>query len=101
MLSTNGFLVETDDGRLACAGWIYSTDSKISWLEWIVANPDVRREDRSKCLDFLIYALTTTGRELGFNTLFSSMKHPLLIDRMKKHGFQVTDSAMSNLVGRV
>lgn len=101
MLSKNGLLVETDDGRLACAGWLYSTDSKISWVEWIVANPDVRREERSKALDYLIETLTTTARVLGFNTLFSSVKHPLLIDRMQKHGFHVTDKNMSNMIGRV
>jgi hypothetical protein len=95
-LPKHGFIV--DDKAV---GFLYMTDSKIAWLEFIVANPNVSKEDRSEALDLVINKLIDLAKELEFKTVFSSVTHPRLIERYKRHGFVVTDTGMTNMIRRV
>lgn len=95
-LSPTGFVV---DG--ICAGWFYKTDSKLSWIEWVVSNPSVEPEVRGAGLDALMGRLIEEGRRLGFSSMFSSISNKRLIERYKKHGFIETETGMSNMIRRL
>ena len=99
LLPVNGLVVSIGD-ELACAGWLYRSDSALGYLEWIVANPDVRREPRDKALNLLISTLLARAKGLGIKLIFSSIHHELLAMRLEKHGFIKTDRNMTNLVWR-
>ena len=50
------------------AGFLYLTNSKVAWLEWIVSNPDYREDDRKEALELLqmagmIYSITCNHRK--------------------------------------
>lgn len=99
-LPQNGFVVEAD-GKLICAGWLYSTDSAFSWLEFIVGNPHISHVERGLGLDRLIQGAQARAKELGFKAVFMSVQNQRLIDRLVTgHGFVVADASATNLIWR-
>lgn len=100
MLPKTGFIVEEPRGKM-CAGWLYKTDSKIAWIEFIVSSPHTMQEIRGKSLDLLMVRLVETAKSMGFKSIFSSINNPRLVDRYKKHGFIETEKNMSNMIMRI
>lgn len=102
-LPTTGVVVSIDDNP-AAATWIYKTDSSICWIEWIVANPEVRHEIRSNVLAVLLSSATTLAQVMGFTSIFTSSKHASLESRLSQHGFAAADRGVTqhvlNLSGR-
>ncbi len=92
-LPETGFVVEG-----IASGFLYKTDSKIAWLEFIIANPSTTKEERSEALDLIIDKLLETAKELNFKNVFSTAQHPKLLERYQKHGFTIGDQNMTNLM---
>lgn len=97
-LSPTGRVVMNEDGERICAGWLYQTDSCICAIEWVVADPNSGPEERDEALDLLITTLKAKADEVGKPVIFTSVTHPKLRDRLVKHGFQITDSGVTNLL---
>lgn len=93
ILPKEGFIVNE-----ICAGFIYQTDSKIAWIEYIVSDPASEKEYRAQSLDILIDNLIKRAKELGFLVAFATLEHPALIERYKKHGFVIGDSKVTNMI---
>ena len=96
MLPKTGFIVEG-----VCAGFLYKTDSKIAWLEYIISNPKSDKEERNKGLDLVITELCNEAKKCGFEAIFTSSSHDKLINRYKNHGFISTDESMTHFIKRV
>ncbi len=84
------------DGKPAAAAWIYKTDSAICWLEWVVADPQVRGELRSSVLSVLISTGKIVAKSLGFDEAFMTIKHDSLGKRIQAHGFVARDEGATN-----
>jgi hypothetical protein len=96
-LPQTGIMVSYDGAPAACA-WIYKTDSAICWLEWIVASPLIRHEERANVLSVLISSATMAARLMGFQSIFTSSKNQSLEARLKGHGFTPTDQGVTQHV---
>jgi len=83
-----GLMVNFEDQHI-CAGFIYPTNSKICWIEFVVSNYEVKdRELRKKGIKFLLDSLTELAKQNGFKYIFSSIKHESLINSYLDCGFQ-------------
>lgn len=80
-----------------CAGFLYRTDSLICILEWVISDKKSDRIIREQALDLLIETLIEVAKKAGFKMIHTSIKHPRLIERMKKHGFSINDEGMTNM----
>ena len=80
------------------AGFLYSTDSKICWLEFIVVDPRSDKAKRRAALDTLISSASEIAKEMGHSVIFTSASHEGLISRYINDGFQITDKTMTNLM---
>lgn len=89
MLPKIGFIVND-----TVAGFIYSTDSKICMVEWIVGNPKSVKEERKKALEELLTLLCSTAKEMGYTHCFTYTKNSGLINTLMQSGFQKTDEQM-------
>lgn len=89
------------DGVPVVAGWLFQTDSAWCLLEFIVANPEVRRGARSQGFDALFTWAKAAAIAGGFKNIFSSVSSDPLIKRYVDNGFQITDRKMTNLVFKV
>ena len=101
LVPLNDGLVIHDAEQDLAMGFLYYTDTAFTWMEWITGNPDANKFQRRDALDILIRELTIKAKENGSEAIFTSMKHPGLIERMQKHGFLVSDEGMTNLVKRI
>jgi hypothetical protein len=100
MLPKTGLVAEASDKPLA-AGFIYSTDSGIAWLEWIVSDPQSDKLVRNKALNALIDALVKLAGERGFKAVFTSSNHPKLMERYQELGFAATDQGVTHFLRRL
>ena len=60
-----GGLIIEEDGEPQIAGFIYQTNSKGCWLEYIISNPDYKK-DRSILLDTLVMNAEQVAIEMGY-----------------------------------
>lgn len=94
-----GLMVTNQVGREICAGFIYETNSKVCWMELIVANPDVKdKEKRKKALTFLIKNLAELAQDWGYKWIFTSVSHPSLKQRYEESGFQVGAEGATEMI---
>lgn len=84
---TGGFMIYSDDDTPVCAGFMYLTNSKVAWTEFIVSNPYYRGKDRNVLIKQLIMHLTEQCRELGYEFAYTSTKHSALINKFESVGF--------------
>lgn len=99
-LPLNGVVVYVGD-VMACAAFVYKTDSAFCLLDWIVANPLVRRQERTDSLNMLFEAAQMIAKELGFKTIFTTTKNSALVSRMETNGFEIQGEKMTNLIFKV
>ena len=92
-----GGLMVTKGGKDICAGFIYFTNSKTAWSEWIISDFFYREEDRDEALVFLINALTETCRAKGMKFVFTIVKNDNLKKKYEQCGFQVGDENSTDL----
>lgn len=69
------------------AGFLYRTDSSLCWLECLVANKDVPKEERNLALDAVVVALSQDAKKLGFKTLLGSTQLAAVVKRAQRLGW--------------
>lgn len=91
LLPKTGVIIEN-----YCAGFLYSTDSKICWIEFIVSNPNTDKTERDHAMNLLLDRLITEAEGRGFKAIFTSAKNEHLEQRLSSKGFQKTDSEVNH-----
>lgn len=81
-----GGIMLSKDGVNICAGFLYLTNSKICWLEYVVSNPKVR-ENRHEAIQSLISELTFLAQAKGYKAVFTSLKNENLIKHYEACGY--------------
>lgn len=85
--ATSGLIVFDEDIPV-CAGFIYTMNAKVAWVEWIVSNKDYRKKPtRKEALNLLIFTLTKVCENKGVKYIFSNNDNKHLIDRFIDSGF--------------
>jgi len=54
----NGGVIVSKDGTDICAGYLYFTNSKAVWVEFVVSNINYKDKDRKQAIMFLVDTLT-------------------------------------------
>ena len=84
LFSDTGFIV---DG--VAAVFLYTTNSKIAYLECMICNPDVDKSITDKALNNLTELAAEAARQMGYKALMATATNKNVIIRAIKHGFQV------------
>jgi len=77
--------------------WVYKTNSRLGWMEWMVSNPSAPKEIRKTAPDILIEDAIEYAKSLEIGVIFTSIRVPRLIRRLLNAGFQVSDPNMTNM----
>ena len=94
-----GMMVCDKDGNEYCAGFLYETNSKVCWMELIVANPNIKdKQIRAEALRQLIRYLSELAYEWGYKWIFSSVKHEGLKDRYLDCGFKLGTTGANEMI---
>lgn len=79
MNGCGGLMVYKDDTPIA-AGFLYLSNSKVVWLDWIVSNPEYRDSDRKDSLKLLIDSLEQVAKQQGYSIVISIARNKSLIN---------------------
>lgn len=83
----SGYFAVENGVDVAC-GFLFKTNSTVCWIEYIVANPNIKSEEvRHEGVKLVLNKLFNVAKELGYIVAFSSIKHEKLIDIYKNSGF--------------
>ena len=87
---------DADTNTNIAAGFVYITNSEVAWVEYIVANFEVKdKELRKQAIEFLIKQLALSS---GKKYLFNSIKNPNLIKHYLNSGFVVGSQNTTELL---
>jgi hypothetical protein len=96
-LPTTGYIIEKNETKV-CAGFLYKSDSNITWLEFIISNKKCNYETKQEGLDLLIKTLCDEAKKDGYSIVFTSCSHNGLIEKYSNNGFKKTDINMTNMM---
>jgi len=83
-----GGLMIYDDDTPVCAGFIYLTNSKVAWVDWIISSKEYRKKpERKLAIDLLITTLTGIAKNSGCKYSYALIKNDKLIDIYEKLGY--------------
>jgi hypothetical protein len=85
-----GGVIVYDGDVPVCAGFMYLTNSKVAWVDWIISNKDyTKKPHRKDAIDLLIKRLTSICKESGFSYVFGNNNNKNLIDYFLNNGYSV------------
>ena len=87
---TGGLMVLKGDIPVI-AGFLYITNSKVAWMEWIISNKEYRENDRKEALEILILGLEEVALSVDRNIILSVGRNAGLISTHKKLGYMVDE----------
>jgi hypothetical protein len=82
-----GLMVYTDEVDVV-AGFVYTTNSKVAWSEFIISNFEVKDKIiRDNAIKILIQELSRVAKETGAKYIFTTVKNANLVNHYKEMGF--------------
>jgi len=95
---TGGFMVYNKDIPI-CAGFIYKSNSKVAWVDWIISDKNYKdKESRKEGIIYLIQALTEICKQLGYTYCYALVKHEGLIKTYEDLGYIKADNYNQELI---
>ena len=86
------------DGEIpVCAGFIYVTNSRVAWVDWIISNKQYK-EKRREAITMLIDALTNLSKMSGSKYAYALIKNDSLIKTYESLGYIKGDSYTSEMI---
>ena len=86
-----------DGDTPVCAGFLYNTNSKVAWVDWIISNKEYK-ESRKEALSILIQTLTSVAKNLDNKFAYALIKHNGLIGVYEQQGYTTGDSYNKEMI---
>lgn len=94
----NGLIVYDGDTPI-CAGFLYITNSKVSWVDWVISNMEYTdREKRKEALLLLVDTLTRMSKDMGNKYVYALIKNESLINTYIQLGYTQASSYTSEMI---
>lgn len=94
-----GGIIVYDGDTPICAGYMYLTNSKVSWVDWIISNKEyTKKPQRKYAIKLLVSALTDICRLSGSKYVYALIKHNNLIKTYEELGYIKGDSYTSEMI---
>lgn len=93
-----GGILVGKDGVPICAGFVFFTNSRFVWIEYVVSNPEYRQKDRHDAIQYLIKELCDMTRYQGGGVAYTNLKNPHLIKHFEACGFGKGSTGTTEMV---
>jgi hypothetical protein len=94
-----GGILVSYDGIPVCAGFLYTTNSKVAWVDWIISDRSFRKEEeRKECIRLLVSTLTNIAKKTGHKFAYALIKHKGLIEAYESLGYISGDNYTSEMI---
>ena len=94
---TGGIMVE-NEGENIVAGFLYWSNSKLVWLDWIISNPKVSRDIRQEAIKKLILTAEHMTKQAGSKYMMSISRSNSLLKTHKQMGWNVDKTPSYEMV---
>jgi len=95
---TGGVIVYDGDTPI-CAGFMYMTNSKVSWVDWIISSRKYTKKPmRKEAIMLLVSTLTEISKNLGNEYCYALIKNKSLIDTYKEIGYVKGDEYVGEMI---
>lgn len=94
-----GGIIIYDGDAPICAGYMYLTNSKVGWVDWIISNKSyTNKELRKDAITLLVSRLTDICQLLGCKYVYALIKNQSLINTYEGLGYIKGDSYTSEMI---
>jgi hypothetical protein len=94
-----GGIIVYDGDTPICAGFMYITNSKVGWVDWIISNKNyTSREPRKDAITLLVSRLTDICKLVGCKYVYALIKNQNLIKTYADLGYIKGDSYTSEMI---
>jgi hypothetical protein len=94
-----GGVMVLDNDIPVCAGFVYMTNSKVAWVDWIISNKEYKKKpQRKEALDLLITTLTNICKDTGNKYCYALIKNKSLIKTYETLGYTSADSYTQEMI---
>lgn len=91
------------DGDIpVCAGFMYITNSRVSWIDWIISNKQYRvKPTRKEAIRLLVASLTIMTENSGSKYGYALIKNKSLIEVYESLGYVKGDTYTSEMIKKI
>tara|TARA_R100000664_G_C2756484_1_gene144378 strand:+ start:3458 stop:3871 length:414 start_codon:yes stop_codon:yes gene_type:complete len=94
-----GGLMVYDNETPVCAGFIYNTNSKVGWVDWIISDKSYRKNpERQEALELLINTLSDICSQSGNKYAYALLRHKGLTKTYQGLGFKAGDQYTQEMI---
>ena len=94
-----GGIIVYDDETPVCAGFMYLTNSKVAWVDWVVSNKEyTKKPQRKDAIKLLVSALTDICKTAGNKYVYALIKNGNLMDTYEQLGYIKGDSYTGEMI---
>lgn len=94
-----GGVIVFDNDTPICAGFLYVTNSKVAWVDWIISSKQYRKKpNRSEAIKIVISTLTNISKSLDCKYVYALLKSKSLVETYKGFGYVQGDSYTSEMI---
>jgi hypothetical protein len=94
---TGGFLV-SKNGIPIVAGFIYTSNSRLAFIDWIVSNPEYKDKNRKQAIATLISMAEEAFKASGYKYMITFGRNKSLIDTHKELGYHIDNKQSHELI---
>ena len=89
------------DGKTVCAGFTYISNSKVSWVDWIISDNKIEDKAlRHEAVKFLVSTLTNICSKNG-GYIYALLRHDGLIQTYEDLGYVKGDSYTHEMIKKI
>ena len=94
-----GGIIVMDENNPVCAGFLYTSNSKVAWINLIISNKNYRKKpQRKKALLLLIKSLLEICKNTNIKYIYSNNNNKHLVAHFEFLGFTKTTDRMTELI---
>ncbi len=94
---TGGIMVE-NEGENIVAGFLYWSNSKLVWLDWIISNPSADKKIRKQAIEMLILTAEQMVKEAGSKYIMSISRSNSLLKIHEKIGWSIDKTPSHEMI---
>ena len=94
-----GGIIVYDGDIPICSGFMYLTNSKVAWVDWIISNKEYTNKlQRRDAIKLLVSALTEICKKSGSKYSYALIKNESLIGMYEELGYIKGDSYTNEMI---
>jgi hypothetical protein len=97
-----GGIMVLDNDIPVCAGFVYMTNSKVAWVDWIISSRNYsKKPQRQQALSLLIKTLTNICKDTGNKYCYALLKSKSLIKTYEDLGYTAADNYSQEMIKKL